>query len=186
MIACADWGTRIFCFVCIALCNVKNGAAMVYTAEVVGAKNAKFAQLCINVFDRSTLFILGFLVIFLSRWWLVITGTYVLVGLSTWFVIYNLMPESPNWLMMNNRREEAIASLNLIAEMNGVEERIPENATFKEMQPAAKDEVIEEEFDDTYSFVSNAEGLSAASFDIQIHPNQEQKESEHFIIPMTA
>jgi len=76
---------------------------------------------------------LGFSVIFFTRWWLVIAGTYVLVGLATWFVIYNLMPESPNWLMMNHRREEAIASLNLIAEMNGVEERIPENATFKEM-----------------------------------------------------
>ena len=76
--------------------------------------------------------------------------------------------------MMNHRREEAIASLNLIAEMNGVEERIPENATFKEMQPAAKDEVIEEDFDDTYSFVSSiGGGLSAASFEIQIHPNQE-------------
>ena len=89
--------------------------------------------------------------------------------------------------MMNHRREEAIASLNLIAEMNGVEERIPENATFKEMQPAAKDEISEENFDDTYSFVSSiGGGLSAASFEIQIHPNQEQKESEQLIIPMTA
>jgi hypothetical protein len=43
------------------------------------------------------------------------------------------MPESPNWLMMNNRTKEAIESLNMIAKINGVEGRIPENATFKEM-----------------------------------------------------
>lgn len=62
-----------------------------------------------------------------------VTGVYVLVGFSAWLVIYNLMPESPNWLMMNNRTKEAIESLNLIAKINGVEYRIPENATFKEM-----------------------------------------------------
>lgn len=81
--------------------------------------------------------------------------------------------------MMNNRTKEAIESLNMIAKINGVEGRIPENATFKEMQPAKKDEVVEEDFDDTYSFVSSiGGGLSAASFEIQIHPNKEQKESE--------
>lgn len=88
------------------------------------------------------------------------------------------MPESPNWLMMNNRTKEAIESLNLIAKINGVEYRIPENATFKEMQLATKDEVDQEDFDDTYSFVSSiGGGLSAASFEIQMRPNREQKES---------
>ena len=39
-----------------------------------------------------------------------------------------LVPESPSWLLLNNRNHEAIKSLNWIAFINGSNTRIPENA----------------------------------------------------------
>lgn len=41
-------------------------------------------------------------------------------------------PESPKWLLGQERREDAIMAFNTIAKMNGSNKFIPEDATFDE------------------------------------------------------
>jgi hypothetical protein len=118
---------RYVCFFSLALTNVKNGCSYVWAFETAGVKNKMFVTTVINAFDRSTLAVLGFMLIFLTRWWIVICGTYWLAGALALFIGHYYIPESPQWLMMNDRNEEAIAALNQIAKMNGVKERISEN-----------------------------------------------------------
>lgn len=96
---------RIFCYVCLALCNVKNGCSYAYLFETSGASNKLFVGNTVNAFDRSTEFWLGFIIIFFSRWWIVVGSVYWLLGIAAWIIIYFCMPESPNWHMMNNRNE---------------------------------------------------------------------------------
>lgn len=131
--------TRYLCFFMLALCNVKNGCSYVWAFEIAGSKNKAFITTVINVFDRSTLLILGFFLIFLTRWWVVIALFYWTLGAIAWMTIYFIIPESPLWHVMNNRNEQAIAILNKIAEFNGVTERINEETEFTEMQIKVND-----------------------------------------------
>jgi len=71
-------------------------------------KNKVFVTTVMNVFDRSTLFVMGFFLLFLTRWWLVIAMFYWILGVIAWLLIYYKLPESPLWLVMNNRNKEAI------------------------------------------------------------------------------
>ena len=61
--------------------------------------------------------------------WVCLGGT-VLTYCAT-LALYTC-PESPRWHLVNGRTPEAIKVLNKIAQMNGVEERIPEDAIFVE------------------------------------------------------
>lgn len=77
------------------------------------------------------------------------------------------MPESPLWLVMNNRNEEAIEILNKIAEVNGVANRIDPMTEFTEMQIQPAVQQKDEDVQSFHTFVSSIAGdLSAASFAI--------------------
>lgn len=156
---------RYICFFALALCNVKNGCSYVWAYEQSGAKNKMFVTVVMNAFDRVTLFVMGFFLIFLTRWWMVIVGTYWLAGALALYIAYYYIPESPLWLVMNNRNEEAIANLNQIAKTNGVKERIAERTEFTEMQVTAN---VQEDAASFHTIMSSVAGdLSAASFAIQ-------------------
>lgn len=77
---------RYVCFFALALTNVKNGCSYVWAFESAGSKNKMFVTTVINAFDRSTLAVLGFMLIFLTRWWMVIAGTYWLAGALALFI----------------------------------------------------------------------------------------------------
>jgi len=103
---------RALCFFCLALCNVKNGCTYVWAFELAGLKHKMFVTTCINAFDRCTLCVMGFFLLFLTRWWLVIALSYWTLGLFAFITAYYYLPESPLWLVMNNRNKEAIEILN--------------------------------------------------------------------------
>ena len=125
---------RAFCFFLLALCNVKNGCTYVWAFELAGLKHKMFVTTVINAFDRSTLFVMGFFLLFITRYWLVIALFYWTLGVIAFLLAYFYLPESPLWLVMNNHSDEAIAILNKMAEFNGSEERIELNTDFTEMQ----------------------------------------------------
>lgn len=168
---------RTLCFFCLALCNVKNGCAYVWAFESAGVKHKMFVTTIMNAFDRSTLFVTGFFLVFITRWWLVIAMFYWTVGVFAFVLAYFYLPESPLWLVMNNRNAEAIAIFNQMAVVNGSEGRIQENTEFTEMQNNTKAApVVDDASSSEYSFIVSAGGdLSAASFAIHSQANDEQK-----------
>jgi hypothetical protein len=83
---------------------------------------------------------MAFFLIFITRWWLIIAGFYWLLGIATWVLMYLQLPESPLWLVMNNHTAEAVAVLNRIAEVNGVEERISIDTEFTDLQVKPNDD----------------------------------------------
>ena len=54
-----------------------------------------------------------------------------MVSISAFFLAF-VCPESPRWLLYNNRQDEAIEALNYIAKFNCSAERIPIDAIFQE------------------------------------------------------
>jgi len=58
------------------------------------------------------------------------------LGAVALFLAVVVMPESPKFLLINGRTEEAIASLNRIAWLNCAKSRIPSDAVFVETQIA--------------------------------------------------
>lgn len=130
MVFIKNWHTRVICYIGLALCNVKNGCAFAWLFEMSGAKNKPFVTMTVNAFDRSSLFILGFTIVFISRWWVIIASIYITLGIISWLLIFFVLPESPMWLLCQDRKVECLNSLNWIARINGVEYRIPEDQEF--------------------------------------------------------
>jgi len=56
----------------------------------------------------------------------------LLVGTAALVLTVIAMPESPRWLLLNGKKEQAIKNLNYIAWFNGTKHRIPETAQFVE------------------------------------------------------
>ena len=78
---------RALCFFLFALTNVKNGCCYVWAFEVCGNSNKLFVTTVMNVFDRMTLFVMGFFLLFLTRSWFIIAGTYWLIGVIALMLI---------------------------------------------------------------------------------------------------
>jgi MFS family permease len=95
---------RWILFACFAMCNVKNGCSYVWAFEIAGPKYKAFVTTFINVWDRSTFTILGIFGTFVSRYWLHVVFFYFCLGCLSLLTIVFLVPESPTWLMNNNRR----------------------------------------------------------------------------------
>ena len=66
-----------------------------------------------------------------NDWYPLILG-YTILGVVSFILITFLCPESPKWLLLQGRTDEAIKSLNYIAWFNRSKERIPQNTKFVE------------------------------------------------------
>ena len=112
MVVFPNYWIRNLCYFGLAMMNVKNGCAFAWLFETSGTKNKQFVSTLVNAYDRSTLFCFGFVVLFVQRWWAAVALWYLILGILAWLTILLLIPESPNWLMINNRNDEAIDNLN--------------------------------------------------------------------------
>jgi hypothetical protein len=101
--------------------------------EYVHSDRKKTACTAINVFDAIPLAALCLYFLFVGRntqAFLYFTTAIGFLSLTLAF----LLPESPRWLLMQGRTEEAIKSLNYIAKFNGSKNRIAPDAQFVEAQ----------------------------------------------------
>lgn len=103
----------------------------VWLSECVGNTYKSTAFTIINVYEGLTLTIVGVYYLCISRdwYWLCLAMLAVSV-LAT--ALTPLCPESPRWLLINGRRQEAIAELNWIAKLNGRSARISNDVIFVE------------------------------------------------------
>jgi hypothetical protein len=46
------------------------------------------------------------------------------IGTLSFLIVLLLVPESPKWLLINGRKQEAVEALNKIAKINGVDSKI--------------------------------------------------------------
>mmetsp|Transcript_12808 Transcript_12808/g.21674 ORF Transcript_12808/g.21674 Transcript_12808/m.21674 type:complete len:203 (-) Transcript_12808:1054-1662(-) len=98
--------------------------------ELIDDRSKQLCATTMNAFDASTLFTIGFCLKFVESDVVVVVETMNAIG-SLAIILYLLfVPESPRWLMVNQRSKESIKVLNYIAWFNGSSYRIPEQAQF--------------------------------------------------------
>ena len=73
-------------------------------------------------------------IMYVSKNWFYLCFVAQLLGYVVLFICL-FLPESPKWLLVHGKREEAIAALNSIASVNGVQTLIPEDAVFEDYLP---------------------------------------------------
>ena len=115
----------------MGLAQVKDGTSYVWLSESTSLLYKSKAFTCINIFDALPMVLVGLYYIFVSQDWFWICFIFLML---TYIAIFLLIfcPESPRWHLINGRTPEAIMSLNQIAQMNGKEDRIPDDAIFVE------------------------------------------------------
>lgn len=87
----------------------------------------------LNAWDTSVLTFVTIYYLFINKNWFYLTLTSSILGVVAKIFILFIAPESPRWLLMQDKREEAIASFNQIAKINGVKSLIPHDAYFIEL-----------------------------------------------------
>ena len=120
---------RSICFFVMGLANLKNSQSYVWASECVPFERRSRAFTIINVVDAFPTLITGLFYLLIARDWFTIYAINVAVSFSA-LVLAFACPESPRWLLYNNRQAEAIEALNYMAKFNGSEARIPEDAIF--------------------------------------------------------
>lgn len=85
-----------------------------------------------NAWDTATMAISCLFFILISRHWFWLYFTMTLLGTISYTVIMLTVPESPRWLLLNGKKQEAINAFNKICRINGCLDFIPENAEFIE------------------------------------------------------
>jgi|LauGreDrversion4_2_1035121.scaffolds.fasta_scaffold240266_1 inner membrane protein involved in colicin E2 resistance len=62
--------------------------------------------------------------LFISRNWFYLYLFMTSIGTLSFLIVLLLVPESPKWLLINGRKQEAVEALNKIAKINGVDSKI--------------------------------------------------------------
>ena len=131
MLFVSNFIVRTVCFFIIGFSNLKNSQSYVWASEVVPFHRRARAYTIVNVVDAMPTVITGLFYVFVQRDWFTIYAINVAVSYSALLLAF-FCPESPRWLLLNNKQSEAIEALNKIAKFNGSEVRIAENTIFQE------------------------------------------------------
>ena len=113
-------------FFLMGLSQLKVGVAYVWFSECVGFQYKSTAFTLINIVDGMTIANVCLYYKYISVDWFWLCLVFCLLSYAATLTIL-ICPESPRWLIVNGRSEEAIHALNTIAEMNGIEEEADKN-----------------------------------------------------------
>ena len=116
-------------FFFIGFSNMKNSQSYVWASEVVPFNRRSKAFTLINVADALPPTITGLFYLLVSRNWFTIYFISVVISYSALLFAF-ICPNSPRWLLVNDKQDEAIQALNCIAKFNGSPVRISENTVF--------------------------------------------------------
>ena len=116
-------------FFVMGFANLKNSQSYVWASECVPLERRSRVFTFINFADALPTIITGLFYLLVARDWFTIYAINIAVSLSA-LLLGLVCPESPRWLLYNNRRSEAIEALNYMAKFNGSETRISEQVVF--------------------------------------------------------
>lgn len=129
----SDFITRTIGFTLLGFFSAtKNSVCYAWLFELVNQKDKSFANTCLNMGDYLVLLLAGLYFIFVSQDWAPLIMSIYFIDVAASLVILFLCSESPRWLLMQGRRQEAIQSLNFIAKVNGSTKKIAPETEFLE------------------------------------------------------
>lgn len=99
---------------------------------MVESKHKSMVNGVMNAFDTSTLAVTSVYFLFISRDWLYLYLFLAVLATICQITLLLVVPESPKWLLIKGKRNEAIAALNRIAVFNKTDYLIPNDAEFVE------------------------------------------------------
>ena len=95
-------------------------------------KDKSIANTSLNSFDNATGLLGGLYFLFMSKHWFPLALFFFILGTIAYLILIFFCPESPKWLLLQDRREDAIKALNFIAIINRSPNRISPDTKFPE------------------------------------------------------
>lgn len=109
---CTNYWVRVGAMGTMGFFFARNSVCFNWMFELISTEDQSMANAAINTWDAATgLVVCGFYLT-IERDWRPIYAMYSYLGLISLAVMAVLMPESPQWLLINGRKKEAIAALN--------------------------------------------------------------------------
>ena len=121
---------KTFALFCHGVLHVKIMLSYTYMFELVPEDMKSVCATVINAVDGMTMLIIASLMKWVTRDAnFVLQVVYVIEGIAV-IIFLLIVPESPRWLVSQDKHAESIKVWNYIAKFNGVKKRIPENCVF--------------------------------------------------------
>jgi hypothetical protein len=105
-------------FAIMGFAQLKNSVCYTWLFNLVHSNDKQSICSFINAFDTLTLCITCCYFVFLSREWFYLYFIMTFLGTVSYAIIILCVPESPKWLLLHNKTQEAIDSFNYISKMN--------------------------------------------------------------------
>ena len=103
---------RLICYAVMGACQLKNSGCYGWLYDLLETKHKAVASGFLTGFDSLSMTIIPLYFLYLNKnWFNLFFGLTVLSGISHFGMLY-FSPESPKWLLIQNRRQEAISAFN--------------------------------------------------------------------------
>lgn len=113
-----DFTVRLICYGVMGACQLKNSGCYGWLHDLLETKHKAVATGFLAGFDSLSLAIIPMYFLYLSKnWFNLFFLLTVMSGISHFTILY-FSPESPKWLLVQNREQEAISAFNKIAHYN--------------------------------------------------------------------
>ena len=109
------YSVRLACFAVMGLCQLKNNMSYVWLFDLVESKHKSVCCGFMNALDTITLTVSTLYYLYVNKDWYYLCFFFTVIGAISHFYMIIFAPESPKWLLANNRRLEGISAFNRVA-----------------------------------------------------------------------